>query len=119
MENLYGVSFPKVKDIDWLKNPATNQNLELDGYSKDINVAFEYQGEYHYLANVDLIPPKKKSREKKLTSILKIKKIDRLKRLLCKKNGVNLLVIPHWIPDKDLGNYIEKFKTGELSECDF
>lgn len=38
--------FPTVRP-DWLKNPSTGRNLELDGYCLELGIAFEYQGRQH------------------------------------------------------------------------
>ena len=89
-EELFNVRFSK-KRPKWL-NESSGHNLELDGYNKRLNLAFEYQGEQHYkpvkwsksVSNDD-------AKEK-----LKIqKKYDNLKRNACKKNGVHLIVITY------------------------
>lgn len=38
--------FPSIRP-DWLKNPSTGRNLELDGYCEELKLAFEYQGRQH------------------------------------------------------------------------
>lgn len=55
---------------DWLMNPKTQQNLELDIYFPDLNIAIEINGILHELPY----------------QIYK----DRLKRKLCKENDVSL-----------------------------
>lgn len=42
----FNKEFPSIRP-DWLKNPATGRNLELDGYCEELKLAFEYQGRQH------------------------------------------------------------------------
>ena len=60
----------------WLLSPK-NRPMELDGFCKKINIAFEYNGPYHY--------------DKAPNQYRKI--CDNLKIDLCKKQGVQLVVI--------------------------
>ena len=46
-EKITGFSFPKVRN-NLLINPKTNKRMELDGYNKELKLAFEYNGEQHY-----------------------------------------------------------------------
>ena len=45
-EQLFNKKFPKLKP-NWLIN-SRNNKMELDGYCKRLNLAFEYQGEQHF-----------------------------------------------------------------------
>ena len=81
-EQLFNKVFNKDRP-NWLINERGNQ-MELDGYCKDLRIAFEYQGEQHY----------------KITSYIKTKKYldqrqndDRHKYKLCREHGVRLFVI--------------------------
>lgn len=82
-ETLFGMSF-KSCFPDWLKS-SRGTRLQLDGYNKELKVAFEHQGYQHYSDTPD-------------TFFLKDPKIrkmdDRRKIYLCKKQGVKLIVIP-------------------------
>lgn len=60
---------------DWLKNPATGQNLELDRYYHDLKIGIEYNVEQH----------RKKNNEAQWAR-------DKLKKSLCAKHGVIRLV---------------------------
>src|SRR5690606_8776479 len=85
MENLYGVKFENVRP-SWLKNPETGRSLELDCYNESLKLAVEYNGEQHYkwpnFTN--------QSREEFINQTRR----DNLKRELCDKNGVYLIVVP-------------------------
>lgn len=78
-----GYSFDKSRP-DWLINPETNCKLELDGYNKQLKLAFEYQGQQHYDA-IKLWGGKK--------NLESIQRRDKIKRKLCKTNGVTLVEI--------------------------
>ena len=45
-EKHFGCKFPSSKP-SWNKNPWTDSLLELDGYCKDFNIAFEFDGPHH------------------------------------------------------------------------
>ena len=57
---------------DWLKNPDTGCNLEIDFFIPHIKIAIEIQGPHHY------------------DDVVQIKK-DKLKRTLLEKHGVKLI----------------------------
>lgn len=92
----YKYKFPTIRP-DWLKSRKTKANLELDGYCEELNLAFEYQGEYHYF----YVPVHHK--EKTLEDI---KATDELKLKICKQRGVSLIQVPHW--EKDNINFIRE-----------
>ena len=81
---------------EWLKNKK-GKRLELDGYAKNISVAFEYQGEQHYkyLPHVTHGTP-----------LEKVQEHDQIKRELCAKKGIILIEIPYNISSDMLGAYI-------------
>ncbi len=79
-ETIFDNKFPKTRP-KWLK--SKNSQLELDGYCEDLKIAFEHQGEQHYIENV--------FSNSKLDVI---QERDSAKRELCKNNGVVLIEIP-------------------------
>ncbi len=84
---------------DWLKNPNTKRNLELDRYYPNLKIGFEFNGLQH----------KKKFDEEQWER-------DKIKKTLCGKAGVIKLVVYR----KELFEKIilEKInETIEMREC--
>lgn len=82
-DTIFGVPFLKSKPT-WLIGPK-GYKLELDGFNEDLKIAFEHQGLQHYK-----ITEFSKTEEK----LKEIKRNDRIKKKLCKQNGVKLFIIP-------------------------
>lgn len=74
--------------------------LELDGYCKELNLAFEHQGKQHY-------EPYAYFDEEK---VKQIKKNDRKKKKECKKRGIILIIIPYTVSKTNsrLAKYVKK-----------
>lgn len=85
-EELTGQKFAKSKP-KWL------DGLELDGYNEALRLAFEYQGEQHYL----YIPHFHRGGEEDLHAQ---QERDRRKAELCHEEWVTLIEIPYWVKDK-------------------
>jgi len=91
----------------WLKNPATDQNLEIDIWFSDIitplgkGLAVEYDGQQH----AKYVPYFHKKGPQEF--IYQMKK-DKWKDMMCKKQGVLLIRIPHNVDYTDLDSYIIK-----------
>jgi len=68
-------------------SPKWLQGLELDGYCKELKLAFEYNGIQHYKIDGFFKQNKKE--------FLNQQRRDKLKRKLCKLNGVKLITIPY------------------------
>lgn len=81
LEMMFGIPFPSSKP-DFLLNRETGYRLELDGYCKELGIAFEHNGKYHYSCfhvNDDLV---------------KRERYDAMKLRNCKEAGVVLVIIP-------------------------
>lgn len=103
-EKIFGVKFESVRP-DFLKNPVTNRNLELDGYNPTIKtkmgrgLAFERDGEQHAM----YIPSMHKNNPQEfIYQDLK----DKWKSEICKKEGIMLIRIGHEVAYDDLERYI-------------
>tara|TARA_R110002153_G_C13285953_1_gene494490 strand:- start:79 stop:1794 length:1716 start_codon:yes stop_codon:yes gene_type:complete len=80
-QQYFNKDFPNVRP-NWLKNPKTNRNLELDGFNEELKIAFEHQGYQHY--------------QKHYTNQRLDKQIykDKIKEKVCKERGILLFIIP-------------------------
>jgi hypothetical protein len=93
----YGRPFKRARP-DFLKNPLTNRNLELDGYNSEMALAFEYNGVQHYV-----YPNRFHSNEEEFTQQLRR---DNYKREVCNQAGVYLINIPYTVPHAQIPNFI-------------
>jgi hypothetical protein len=93
----------KITGYKFLKcNPSYLKGLELDGFCKELNLAFEYNGVQHKTFHPFFYKDKKE--------FIKQQKRDKLKIKLCRLNNVNLIIIPHKYNHHDSNNlnkYIE------------
>jgi hypothetical protein len=96
IEEISGVKFPKVRP-KWLINPETGYRLELDGFNSDLNLAFEYDGQFHYEVRKGL------NNDLERTKIL-----DSLKNRLCEELNIRLIRIPFFMKDEEVRELIEK-----------
>lgn len=81
---------------NFLKNPRTNRNLEIDIYDPITKIAIEYNGAQHY----KYVPS--------MGSDLNYQQWkDNLKYDLCTKEGIFLIVVPYWIDTlNENGKYV-------------
>ncbi len=98
-EQLTNKKFPKTRP-KWIRNPKTNYLLELDGYCRELKIAFEYDGIQHFEEHIFF-------HKHKNCSLKNIQERDRLKDQLCLKNGVKLLRIKYKVKNKE--KFIKRF----------
>lgn len=82
VEHHFGKEFINVRP-NWLINPETNKNLEIDLFNDELGLAIEYHGPQHYKAIYG---------EERLQKSLRN---DGARRVLCEKNNVRLIEIKH------------------------
>lgn len=80
-ENIFKAKFPKKKP-KWLY-VLTGHRLELDGYNKNLKIAFELNGPQHYIPVYGI------------DKFIKQREFDDLKRKACKQQGILLIEIPY------------------------
>ncbi|MFX1294283.1 MAG: hypothetical protein ACFFD2_05420 [Promethearchaeota archaeon] len=97
-ETIFKKDFPKSRP-EWLVNDRGNQ-MELDGYNKELRLAFEYQGGQHY-KYVEYFHKSMKNFEQRQAA-------DKVKREMCEKNGVTLIEIPYAVKYDQIQDYIIK-----------
>ncbi len=85
-EELMGYKFVK-------ERPDFLERLELDGYNEDLELAFEYNGIYHY----EYTHFFHRTQER----FEKMKERDERKYQICKDCGVTLILIPYTFNFKD------------------
>ncbi len=95
LQILTGYSWPKVRP-SWLKNVRGNQ-MELDGYCKELSVAFEHHGQQHYY-QVDLFHRTQTLEQRKAD--------DAFRRSLCREHDVRLIEIPYSVPADQLPEWL-------------
>lgn len=99
LETLFKEPFPSARP-DFLSNPVTGVNLELDCYNKDLQLAVEYNGIQHY----EYTPRFHKNKE----AFMNQKYRDELKRQMCELHGVNLIEVPNMLKIVDIEAFIVK-----------
>ena len=99
-ENCFNKKFPNLKP-KWLKNNLGNI-MELDGYCKDLKIAFEHQGVQHYKYNKFYHKNEAEFKRRVLDDEQKIK--------LCTQRGILLIIVPevnNLISIKDLPFFLK------------
>lgn len=97
MEEFYGVKFDSIRP-NWLKNPETGCNLELDCYNDELKLAVEYNGEQHYnWPNYT---------NQTFEQFINQTRRDIYKKKVCDLRGIYLISVPYLIPIPKIKEYI-------------
>lgn len=99
LESIFNVPFNTVRP-DFLKSPITGQNLELDCYNQDINVAAEYNGRQHY----EYTPKWHKNYQDFRNGQYR----DFIKQQLCKENGIKLITVPYTVGFNNIKAHLQR-----------
>jgi len=97
LEEIYGKPFRKIRP-DFLKNPETGYNLEIDCYNEDLKLGCEFNGVQHYCH-----PNYTGS---SLEEFIKQVRRDQFKVDMCDLNGVYLITVPYNVPENLIRDYI-------------
>lgn len=98
-ERIFKAKFPKLRP-NWLINSFSRGQMHLDGYNKNLKLAFEFNGPQHYL----LYPKYHKCIE----DFTAQQERDKIKSELCKKNCVILITVPYTLDYDEFQKYIIK-----------
>jgi hypothetical protein len=99
LESIFNLKFVN-KRIPEIKNPNTGKNLELDCYNEFLKLAVEYHGVNHY----KFIPFFHKTLEKFYES----QERDEYKMQMCKKLGIDLLIVPYNTKHDQICNLLKR-----------
>lgn len=100
LEKIYHKPFKTIRP-DFLRNPETGRNMELDCYNEELKIAVEYNGIQHY------VWPNFTRQTKE--DFLKQVKRDELKVQLCDQHGVYLIRVPYNVPKNMIPEYIKYY----------
>lgn len=107
IEEIYMKKFPSTRP-DFLKNPETGYNLELDGYCEELQIAFEYNGVQHYVF------PNFAHRSE--NDFMKQVRRDQYKIEACNSSGIYLISVPYNIPHNQIRDYIIYYLPENVQE---
>lgn len=102
-EHIFGSKFERVRLKDWKSERGAA--LELDGYSQELKIAFEYQGLQHY-KNVGFYFKSEEEFKNRL-------KNDELKQIFAKRDGITLVIIDEFKRKSDISYLLDLV----ASEC--
>ncbi len=97
-QQYYGKSFARCRP-DFLVNPLSGRNLELDGYCPELAMGFEYHGYQHYRYPNHF----HRSREQFEQQLRR----DNYKREACERAGVYLITIDYNVPHTRIPDFIK------------
>lgn len=97
LERIFNKPFIRVRP-NFLKNPKTGHNLEIDCYNDELKIGLEYCGIQHYQYPNFIHRTRKEFED--------LVERDRIKDRLCKEHGIHLIRVPYNIPEDQLEGYI-------------
>lgn len=109
IQALTGEQFSSIRP-DWLKNPLTGKNMEIDDFSEKLLIGLEYNGQQHYKYTPFYHKEKYCAYDGKVVSghrhfELQVLR-DEMKKTLCDENNVTLIIVPYTVPIDDVVQYI-------------
>ncbi len=96
-QSVFSGSFPK-DHPEWLINTSTGRRLELDGFNRQLRIAFEYNGPQHYM----FIEHYHKTFQHFVNQMIR----DEIKKELCVENKITLIIVPYKIKPKKMQDFI-------------
>lgn len=95
LEAIFGKPFTAVRP-NWLKNPESNRNLQLDFFNEELKLAVEYDKAQHY-EDVESLNSK----------LVDVRSRDLHKDVACHVNGIILIRVPYWLKVEEIQSYIK------------
>jgi hypothetical protein len=105
LHRIFKVEFGKIRP-DFLRNKVTNKNLELDLFNEKLMLAVEVQGRQHY----EYVPF---FHNNNYAVFRNQQYRDEIKRMICEKEGINLIEVPYTVQPEDMEHYL-RVKALEL-----
>ena len=99
LEKIFNKPFPKSRP-DFMFNPVTNENLEIDCFNLDMKLGCEYNGRQHYHYN-------KWMHKGSFSNFRAQQYRDRLKRESCQKLGIRLIEVPYTVKVEGIEDFIK------------
>lgn len=100
IETTFKKPFPKSRP-EWLVNPENGYRLELDCFNKELGIAFEYDGHFHFEIRKGLN-----------NDLQRTRKLDLIKDRLCHDNGIKLIRVPHYMKKEKIIKIIREVDAG-------
>ena len=104
LETVFQAPFPKARP-DFLKNPITGNNLEIDCFNHTLRLGVEYNGKQHYSYTSFFHRNKEAAFNQQYR--------DELKRRICRENNIHLIEVPYTLKLNDIGPFLS-LKLKEL-----
>ena len=98
---------------NFLRNPETGKNMEIDCFNEEYAVAVEYNGVQHYKFPSVFY----RNKEDFYAQVYR----DRLKRKLCDENNIYLISVPYWVDmfGTEDGHFLNDKETNSNSKIAF
>lgn len=107
ISEIYRKPFVKVRP-DFLRNPETGCNLELDCYNQELKIALEYNGAQHYMwpnftgqSHAEFVEQVRR---------------DMFKQKRCEEEGIYLIIVPYTIPEHLIRQYIDFYRLENVAK---
>lgn len=107
VEEIFGKPFYCVRP-NFLKNPETGSNLELDLYNADLSLAVEASGKQHYVFPNGF--------HKSYDEFIKQVRRDQFKVDMCDRHGIYLITVPYNVPYDKIKDYITYYLPEEYKK---
>lgn len=100
LEKRFRKPFPNVRP-NFMFNPETKSNLELDMFNGDMKLACEYNGRQHYKYDPWV-------HRNNYDNFVKQQERDATKINICKKLGIDLISVPYTVSLKQIPDFLNK-----------